>query len=164
MLFVPYSSTIETIDCRIPVRIDATTIAVITPTTIPRMVRNDRNLCDRIESSAILRTSRGNDVVQRILALCQRNDRIELRRFPSGVESSDDADHAGDRYGQNDVTQCDRHRHSGEKSDQLSHTCRQRQTDDPADHAKERRLDQKLQTYLFLGRTHRLSYADLKSP
>src|SRR5678815_2138701 len=47
--------------CRIPVRIDATTIAVTIPTTIPNIVRTDRNLCETMLSNAIFRTSIGND-------------------------------------------------------------------------------------------------------
>ena len=61
MLFVPYSSTIATMLCRIPVNIDATTIAVITPTTIPRIVRNAAKLV-------------GPDAVQRHLYYFGRND------------------------------------------------------------------------------------------
>src|SRR6185369_7245702 len=102
MLLVPYSSTIEMIDWRIPVRIDATTIAVTTPTTMPSMVRNDRNLCVRIESTAITSTSFGNEadsfmLVDREshkLALRQSNDRVEPRRFPCRVQSGDDPDAA----------------------------------------------------------------------
>src|SRR3954447_11723811 len=105
MLFVPYSSTIDTIELRIPVRMDATTMAVITPTTIPRIVRNDLNLCERIESIAIFRTSIGSDVDQRIFAtlerghpappvltLCQRDDRIEPCRLPCRIQTGNNTD------------------------------------------------------------------------
>ena len=47
--------------CRIPVRIEATTTAVRMPTTIPRIVRNERNLCDMTLSYAIFSTSIGSD-------------------------------------------------------------------------------------------------------
>src|SRR6476659_9620339 len=70
MLLVPYSSTIATIELRIPVRIEATTIAVIIPTTIPRIVKKERNLCERIESVDIFSTSNGKDVLTRIDQLC----------------------------------------------------------------------------------------------
>src|SRR5215212_9482521 len=61
MLFVPKSSTIETMLCRIPVNIDATTIAVTMPTTMPRIVNAERNLCAAMLSNAILTTSIGRD-------------------------------------------------------------------------------------------------------
>src|SRR6266852_57628 len=53
MLLVPYSSIIETMFWRKPVRIEAMVIAVMTPITIPRTVRKLRNLCERTLSSAI---------------------------------------------------------------------------------------------------------------
>src|SRR5260370_8464548 len=59
MLFVPYSSIIEMMLWRIPVRIEATTIAAMTPITIPRTVRKLRNLLARTLSSAIASVSRG---------------------------------------------------------------------------------------------------------
>jgi hypothetical protein len=59
MLLVPYSSIIATMLWRKPVRIEATTIAVITPTTIPRIVKALRNLLARILSKAIRKISIG---------------------------------------------------------------------------------------------------------
>ena len=79
MLFVPYSSTIETIEWRIPVKIEATTIAVIIPTTMPMIVKAERNLCPTILSNAILITSIGNDVRKShksIATETQRKERI----------------------------------------------------------------------------------------
>src|SRR6266852_3934810 len=59
ILFVPYSSMIEMMLWRMPVRIDATTIAAMTPMTMPSTVRKLRNLFERTLSSAIARVSRG---------------------------------------------------------------------------------------------------------
>src|SRR5881394_4645591 len=59
MLLVPYSSIIEMMFWRMPVRIDATTIEAITPMTMPSTVRKLRNLFERTLSSAIRRVSRG---------------------------------------------------------------------------------------------------------
>jgi hypothetical protein len=61
MLFVPYSSIIATMLWRKPVRIEATTIAVITPTTMPRIVKKLRNLFERMLSKAIRKISNGRD-------------------------------------------------------------------------------------------------------
>src|SRR4051794_32585655 len=142
MLLVPYSSTMAMIDCRIPVRIDATTIAVIMPTTIPRIVKNERNLCARIESRAIKRTSRGNDVDQRIFgtpatcrlasALSQSHYRIESRGLPRRIETCDDADDARHRDGQKYIARRDRHCHSGKNSDQRSYACGERKPENAA--------------------------------
>src|SRR5215203_4938395 len=57
----------ETIDWRIPVRIEKTTIPVINPMTMPRMVKPERNLCPIMLSIAIFRTSFGNELVSNIL-------------------------------------------------------------------------------------------------
>src|ERR1043166_9042864 len=48
--------------CRIPVRIEATTIAAITPMTIPSTVRKLRNLFERTLSSAMTSVSRGKNL------------------------------------------------------------------------------------------------------
>ena len=113
MLLVPYSSTIETMLCRIPVRIDATTTAVMMPTTMPRIVSADLNLCPAMLSSAIFKTSTGNDVESFIrliarfgellwpgrqtpleLRLCKCNDRVEPSGLPRRIKSGNDADNA----------------------------------------------------------------------
>src|SRR5687767_4396700 len=60
MLLVPYSSTIDVMLERNPVKMDATPTTVITPTTIPSTVRKLRNLLDRMASSAIRTVSVGN--------------------------------------------------------------------------------------------------------
>jgi len=62
MLFVPYSSTILTMFWRIPDRIEATTMATVTPMTMPSMVKALRNLCDITLSSAIRSVSRGKNL------------------------------------------------------------------------------------------------------
>src|SRR6266404_4641135 len=59
MLLVPYSSIIAMMLWRMPVRIEATTIAAVTPITIPSTVRKLRNLLARTLSSAITSVSRG---------------------------------------------------------------------------------------------------------
>ena len=53
MLFVPYSSTIDVMLERSPVRIEATNTTVNTPTTMPSTVRKLRNFCERMAPSAI---------------------------------------------------------------------------------------------------------------
>jgi hypothetical protein len=62
MLFVPYSSIIDVMLERMPVRIEATATTVVTPTTIPRTVSALRNLFERSESIAILTVSEGKIV------------------------------------------------------------------------------------------------------
>src|SRR6266481_1076369 len=69
MLFVPYSSMIAIMLWRMPVRIEATTIAAVTPITIPSTVRKLRNLFERTLSSAIRRVSRGMILGSRIFIL-----------------------------------------------------------------------------------------------
>ena len=59
----------EIILFRIPVRIEATTTAVMIPTTIPKIVKPLLNLCEKIESIAIFRTSLGIDVESRMVNL-----------------------------------------------------------------------------------------------
>src|SRR5205807_5776153 len=80
ILFVPYSSMIEIMLWRMPVRIDATTIAAITPMTIPSTVRKLRNLFERTLSSAIFSVSRGKILGKRsfTIHICHRG--TETRR------------------------------------------------------------------------------------
>src|SRR5215813_9529607 len=59
MLFVPYSSTIETMRLRRPVRIEATAITTVTPMTMPSTVRKLRSLFARTMLNAIAMVSVG---------------------------------------------------------------------------------------------------------
>src|SRR5215471_14099441 len=117
MLFVPKSSTIETMRPRRPVRIDATAITTVTPMTMPSTVRKLRSLFVRTMPSAIVIVSVGMiDVIfiycafgtvqgavatwrQRQVAtapctvpfsiLAQSHDRIEARRLVRGIDAGD---------------------------------------------------------------------------
>jgi hypothetical protein len=60
MLFVPYSSTIDVIVVRSPVKIEATTTTTVTPTTIPNTVNTLRNLFERMAFIASITVSVGN--------------------------------------------------------------------------------------------------------
>src|SRR5215510_15930965 len=59
MLFVPYSSTIETMRPRRPVRIEATAITTVTPMTMPSTVRKLRSLFARTMLNAMAMVSVG---------------------------------------------------------------------------------------------------------
>src|SRR5262245_33620113 len=59
MLFVPYSSTIETMAPRKPVRIEATAITTVTPMTMPSTVRKLRSLFARTMLNAVAMVSVG---------------------------------------------------------------------------------------------------------
>src|SRR4029079_2043968 len=126
MLLVPYSSTIETMLWRMPVRIEATTTAVMIPITIPRTVSADLNLCDDMLSNAIFRTSKGREAEIRnrlgifVLALLrQRNDRVEPRGLPRGIKSGNNADDARNRDRENHIKKSDRHRDAKSHSYEL---------------------------------------------
>ena len=51
-----------------PLSIEKTTIPVMSPITIPRIVNADRNLCDEILSIAISRTSFGSELDKNIIS------------------------------------------------------------------------------------------------
>src|SRR5512141_129617 len=96
---------------RMPVRIEATMIAVITPTTMPRTVRKLRNLLARTLSSAILRTSIGSDADKNIVTsvLRQCHDRVELRCLVCRIEAGYDPDKAGHSDAEDHVRDRDGH-------------------------------------------------------
>src|SRR3712207_3923294 len=115
MLFVPYSSTILTMFWRIPDRIEATTMATVTPMTMPSMVRALRNLCDITLSSAIKNVSRGKKLGSlNFIALLsvprERDNRVEARSLEGRVDACDHADPGRDAEREQDVADCDRHR------------------------------------------------------
>src|SRR5713101_6317585 len=98
MLFVPYSSMIEMMLWRMPVRMEATTIAAITPMTMPSTVRKLRNLLERTLSSAMPRVALGTNLGSRN-GLCrfrQRDNRIQSRRFEGRIYAGNHANHRRD--------------------------------------------------------------------
>src|SRR5688572_1998460 len=127
MLFVPYSSIMPMMFCRMPVRIEAMQIAVITPMTIPSTVRKLRNLCPRTLSSAIRRVSLkipfgSRSFITGSVCVRQGHNRIESRCFERGINAGDHA-HAS-RYDQREqnVSDRDRHRDRRERGDQCCDT------------------------------------------
>src|SRR5688572_15874517 len=93
MLLVPYSSTIEVMVDRNPVRRDATPTTVITPTTIPSTVRTLRNLFERMASNAIRIVSFANmDGSFMGSVLGQSHYRIKACGFDRRIDSGDHAD------------------------------------------------------------------------
>src|SRR6266536_2376785 len=137
MLLVPYSSTMAMMLWRMPVRMDATTIAAIIPMTIPSTVRKLRNLFPRTLSSAMPRVSRGKNFGNRnrILELspkskvqspkpdsrrlCQRNNRIESGCFKRRINAGDHPDYRRDNQRQQNVPNGDRHCDPGQRGDQF---------------------------------------------
>ncbi len=111
MLLVPYSSTIETMLLRKPVRIDATAMTTVTPMTMPSTVRKLRNLCARTMSKRHRDGLGWNDRSEfaSYQLLVQRHDRIEPRRLIRRIDASDHSDAARHSQRQQDVTDCDRH-------------------------------------------------------
>src|ERR1700694_33447 len=113
MLLVPYSSTMWTMLARRPVRIEATTMATITPMTIPSTVSALRNLCPRTLSSAIMSVSRGmilGSLTFIALSARERNNRIKPRGFECRIDTRDHADRRRNAERQHDIPDGDRHR------------------------------------------------------
>src|SRR5215467_5930884 len=124
MLFVPYSSMIEIMFWRMPVRIEATTIAAITPMTMPSTVRKLRNLFERTLSSAILSVSRGKIFGMRSFTLSrlgQGDNWIQPRRFERRIDARDHANHARYDQRQQNVTDRNRHRNFRQLGDERRH-------------------------------------------
>src|SRR5215470_3008628 len=113
MLFVPYSSTYETIFPRKPVSIEATAITTVTPMTMPSTVRKLRSLFARTMFNAIAMVSVG--MIDRIFIsiLIQSHNRIEARRLVGGIDAGNQPDSARDQQGQRNVTDSYRHRNRG---------------------------------------------------
>src|SRR5215510_5085709 len=110
MLFVPYSSIIATMFCRMPVRIEAMQIAVITPMTMPSTVRKLRNLWPRTLSSAIPSVSRNipfgswSFIVDYVLrGVRQSKNWIEPCGFKRGIDAGDHADECREAERYDDV-------------------------------------------------------------
>src|SRR5688572_14124242 len=165
MLLVPYSSTIDVMLERSPVRMDATATTVITPTTIPRTVSTLRNLFERMESIAIRIVSVGNaaGVFMRSV-LGQRHDGIQARCFHCGINSSDHADAAGDQDREKNVTESNRHGNGRRNSNNPGNTGSQKQTQDSSYGSEKGGLNQELHQNLTFPRADRLTQADLKRP
>src|SRR5262245_23061494 len=110
MLFVPYSSTIETMRPRRPVRIEATAITTVTPMTMPSTVRKLRSLFTRTMPSAIAMVSVGMNDRSFISIFTQSYDGIEARRLVCWIDAGDQPDSAGYRERQQNIPDRDCHR------------------------------------------------------
>src|SRR5262245_54756346 len=110
MLFVPYSSTIETMRPRRPVRIEATVITTVTPMTMPSTVRKLRSLFARTMPSAMAMVSVGMIDRSFISVFVQRDNRVEPRRLVRRIDTCDQPDSARHPNRQQYIDDCDRHR------------------------------------------------------
>src|SRR5262245_6675871 len=142
MLFVPYSSMIATMLWRMPVKIEATTIAAMTPMTMPSTVRKLRNLFARTLSSAMASVSRGkilgslnfifdfrisifdwnhgqskitNQKAKILSRFRQRHDWIQARRFERRINSEEHANRGRNDQSQQDINNRDGHRNARER-------------------------------------------------
>src|SRR5215831_4889993 len=106
MLFVPYSSTIETMAPRRPVRIEATAITTVTPMTMPSTVRKLRSLFARTMPSAIATVSVGKIDRSFISILVQRHNRVEPRRLVRRIDARDQPDSARHPERQQNIADC----------------------------------------------------------
>jgi hypothetical protein len=107
-------SIIATIDWRKPVRIEATTIAVITPTTIPRIVRNERNLFALMLSSDIRKISNGRDAANLVfnffISFSSARQSGRAAPLSKRVKSGDNSDNARNDNRHRNITDGDGHR------------------------------------------------------
>src|SRR5260221_11171864 len=129
-----------------PMSMDATTIATNTPITTPSTVRNDRTLCVRIVSRAILMFSANS--FDRIICLDLNPEclnRIELGGFVRRVHAGNQAHDAGNTNGKNDRLKRHPHRQRCEGVDQERVPMRAGHSYHAADGSHHRSLHQKLQ-------------------
>src|SRR4030095_10276782 len=99
MWFVPYSSTIETMRPRKPVRIEATAITTVTPMTMPSTERELRSFVARTMFKAMAMVSVGMIDRRFISIFIQRHDRVEARSLVGGIDARDQPDSARDQQG-----------------------------------------------------------------
>src|SRR5689334_18051379 len=151
MLFVPYSSTILTMFWRIPDRIEATTMATVTPMTMPSMVRALRNLFTITLSSAIRNVSRGKNLgsfnfIYFVPSLVprERDDGVEARSLEGRVYPCDHADAGRDAEREDDVADRDGHRDGRQHRHRPRDARGREQPEHAAQRAEQRRLDEEL--------------------
>src|SRR5438046_9230829 len=114
-----------------PLMMDDIPITVATPITTPRIVRKDRNLFARNESSAS----------SRISLIAQSHNRIEIRGFRCRIDPEEQADSRRNRQTQRNRPPFDRCRQGREVRNSECYGRAQQYAENPADQGERRSLD-----------------------
>src|SRR5512138_2361400 len=133
------------------------------PTTIPRSVRTERNLLDRMAERAMFRLSRRLESSRTNLLIAERLHRVH----PCGaIRREEPGDHPDDERDQDrDADRRERHRRRQQEcvDNQTEREC-DRQSDQPSDETEGGRLDEKLEEDRPPVRANRLPDPDLPGP